>query len=969
MHDPTPTSARLPAACVRALAALRNTGSGRAMVPAGGITRRRLTGGILGMGFVIGFGLFQGQGARAQSAPGPAPSHVALLAPLANDPVFYDSGKARGANDAAIPLSGTTTAPNGATIEARIVHASTFAQVHPWTAVATASGGTWSGAFPACQRNSARLKAEVRVAGSSAAPARTAQEIMVGHIAVLIGQSEDARMFLDTFHNPTYQSMPTFADAAAEDSAFLLTHADLVGAGIGTGAYVANGIQALKPSNGSVTRSALHLANALTRNAPGEKFLFINAAVSGTSYVNLVNDADDNSPGTRKWKESFADAISFLRTWGAEPGVIMSTWTAAPGATGDNYRLNQYPIFAGKYASGAPYTYGTPTTGLAPNYVADHGFYDLTGLNRLDKSSTQVNAAFLEPAVTKFAFHGPHRFEDHNSGAFLLTSASGYAGNYTSNVIDTTNNSLSTALGASDPRIAYAEPGGFGSIVIEGSADGATGWTTVGTASGANFRIALTGTHRYYRGTVTGGGRCVIIADAGLTQQKQDTRTSIRTMVADAALASIMLPKGPEILLYRNGTPSIDYSTKNFSAFPAAWVSWQDWPHPSDFSEDGLPARAKHTAVAVLYAFGVGPSAAANRYVPKFNRRYWDPAGAFAEFWYEAPDGSKPDITTTRRARGEAAIPATYPHRTEVAGFYINNTPARNVVIATGTTVSNTVVRVYPNPASAFVYSDAVQFCLGGASGVVVWPQDEFDDIWKNLPLAVIPGLTVVDGIAMEPMPDPTGIANTMTAPARFPTTNAALAACSPVPIRDTVNFGSNGNTGSLTLRAKMKFLDNVGGSIFGINSVNLSVIRETSGTQARKILWTLKDSAGTVLIAGGTVASGVIADGQLFNLVVSINLGGNIAKMFIDGTQVASVTLGANTGAFASSRFIEFLTQTPFANAEVEVFEQWNAYTATGDTAALGTPRKRIDAVLSGSVHVPRETPSSPVWVRGALA
>ena len=108
--------------------------------------------------------------------------------------------------------------------------------------------------------------------------------------------------------------------------------------------------------------------------------------------------------------------------------------------------------------------------------------------------------------------------------------------------------------------------------------------------------------------------------------------------------------------------------------------------------------------------------------------------------------------------RGDPAIPTTkvtghpsvadgsaLPLRTEVTGFYINAAHARNVVIATGAITGTDVVRVYPTPSTSFVYSDAIQYGLGAASGNTgpsTFLSDEFDSIWKNLPLAVMPGIT-----------------------------------------------------------------------------------------------------------------------------------------------------------------------------------------------------------------------------------
>lgn len=262
-----------------------------------------------------------------------------------------------------------------------------------------------------------------------------------------------------------------------------------------------------------------------------------------------------------------------------------------------------------------------------------------------------------------------------------------------------------------------------------------------------------------------------------------------------------------------------------------------------------------------------------------------------------------------------------------------------------------------------FDYTDVIGFGLGGASGVVQWPQDEYDGIWKNLPIAVT-GIAGVPGIAVEPMPSPAALANPLPAPALF-SVNPAVA---PTPaIRDTLSVSAAGLLGQLTMRAKMKFLADLGENIFCITATNLQVIRRGTGTSKSRLIWTLKDGAGATMFSSRSNAALYnLALNQLADIVISIDLPGRVARMWVDGVQIDNVALPANSGRFNTSRFLEFLGDGSIPTAQVELLEVWHAYTATGDTAALGTPRKRITAAPAG---LPVETPATPAWVRGPLA
>ncbi|TDL86387.1 hypothetical protein E2L05_13230 [Meridianimarinicoccus aquatilis] len=800
------------------------------------------------MVMLIGLGLGM-QVQVADAVTSPTGTEVSTVNDLAIANAIFDSGAARGANAADIPLTGTTDAADGAQIEARIVRADTGAEVHPWAVIATAAGGAWSGSFPAVQRSAYRLKAEVRVQGSAAAAGTMASDFMVGHVVVLIGQSEDARMFADKYDARTgggaplkgdWQSVPAFADDTARDSFFIATFGDAGEGETGSGTYEGNGIRAVSDM-APFTASVAHMANVVTRNAPGEKVLLINATQSGSSYVDLADDDDLD----RNWNTSFADGVALVRSYGADVGVMMSSWTAAPSASGDGYRLRHYPLFTGMFAADDPSnpaggTYVLDTdTATGENF--DNLFWDLSGQNRAE--------AIFDAAVTRMAFHGPHRFEDNSGGT------------------------------------------------------------------------------------------------GGLIQQKQDTRISIRDWTRDAAVASIMLPKGPEIITYQNGSAA-NVNGEKVGVGDVAAVDWTDWSHPSDYSDDGLTARARHTGVAALYALGIGPSAAVNHEVPKFNRADWDASGAYVDLWYEASDGSTPAITTTRLARSEPPIPVTYNHRTEVAGFYINSEPAQRVEIVAGR------VRVYPDGiAGAFDWSHTIFYGLGGASGIVQWPDDELDEIWKNLPIADVGFVGErLDGVAVEPMPLASDIANTLPAPIQFVT----VAGSGP-SFADPAGLGPN--DGKLTFRVQVtpEAFGGGGQEILG-QAGRVSLQRLNDGTMRV----TLKDSTNTSLVGGTLSLAGIMPDNVFVDVVLALDLAGRRLRLFIDGVMTDDIQISASaSGTLASNRSLNFFGSDSFGGA-VGMLEVWKGYAPDGDTAALGAPYRRIAPDGAGGFV---QTPGTSIW------
>lgn len=324
------------------------------------------------MQFTVGTALTNALGISSSEVEDRSTATVAP-APIGQNPAIFDSGAARGENAADIPLSGSTDASNGTGIEARLVRADTGGEVQPWTTIATASGGTWSGIIPGVARSPYRLRAELRTMPKGPV-ASAGGDILVGHVAVLIGQSEDARMFSDRYDRRAdggatldgiWQTVPAFADADAENAVYLLTNKESAGGA----SYAANGIRPVN-STTPVTASAAHFANVFSRNAPGEALLLIDAAASGTSRTDLVNDTDTD----RNWGNSFADAIALIRSYGGDAGVVLDSWTAADSASGDGFRTRFFPVYAGMKSNGSSFAYGTTMSDGGAGYDIGRGF-------------------------------------------------------------------------------------------------------------------------------------------------------------------------------------------------------------------------------------------------------------------------------------------------------------------------------------------------------------------------------------------------------------------------------------------------------------------------------------------------------------------------------------------------------------------------------------------------------------------
>lgn len=259
------------------------------------------------------------------------------------DKHVFDRGAARDLDSASIPLSGTANA--GATIEARLVDEDGTSNPSTWATVATADGaGDWSGALTGQAGSSEWRKAQVREAAIPATVATTTNRCGVGTVVKTHGQS-------GAFHSFWYSGdipAETITDEDAVQAVMLERYSDQTApladlsptelAAVGGGSGVSGEALRFFVTNSNPGSPGLAaMANVLTANAPGEKFLVIASLVSGTGIQNEVN-ADAVEDG-RYWGDEIQlqqAADPYFDTLGPTPvGVLLYNYTSSVSATTD----------------------------------------------------------------------------------------------------------------------------------------------------------------------------------------------------------------------------------------------------------------------------------------------------------------------------------------------------------------------------------------------------------------------------------------------------------------------------------------------------------------------------------------------------------------------------------------------------------------------------------------------------------
>lgn len=404
---------------------------------------------------------------------------------------------------------------------------------------------------------------------------------------------------------------------------------------------------------------------------------------------------------------------------------------------------------------------------------------------------------------------------------------------------------------------------------------------------------------------------------------KEAARTSWRAMLGVPS-ATMFLPPAMEPVTYSNGV-------SNGSG------GWTDIAHPSTDSADGIQALARLTALSVLEAADMVAWPA-----PAFDNCLWDPSGAFVEVWSSA--GA---VTTTRLARGEAALPATFPHWTGVMGFQVNGQPAESAQIVGGR------VRITKNGGGSFVSTDTIQYGEGGATGMVRFPQDAINQTWKNLPIVAVstPGLS---GVPVRPLPAPAVLANTL--PAGTP--NFTTAATGPFFLAPTnVPAGTTG----ITFAAKVRFASLPATSTILFAQANIGFDVEVMNTGALRS--NIKDGAGVKVINNHSAAA-ALQPNVWYDIVCAADHVSKVYWVTVNGTQIAAAAFTtAGNGVFQSTRAVSFLARnggTLQSSATVERLRVWYLI-AAGGAVPGAAPFKTIVG--------PAATANADAWKLGSNA
>ena len=386
---------------------------------------------------------------------------------------------------------------------------------------------------------------------------------------------------------------------------------------------------------------------------------------------------------------------------------------------------------------------------------------------------------------------------------------------------------------------------------------------------------------------------------------KQLVRQSWRAMLT-VPTATMFLPAGIEPVSYVNG-------------FDDGAGGWTDFAHPAGNTADGAQALARMTALAVLEAADLVAWQA-----PAFDNCMWEASGAYVEVW-----SSTGAVTTTRLARAEPALPATFPHWTTVMGFQVNGQPAQNAQIVSGR------VRIFRNGGGNFVSTDTVQYGEGGASGQMQFPEDAINATWKNLPIVNV-GAVGLSGIPVRPLPSAAVLANTLpVGTPKFTTSATGPYFLSPTNVpagTSAITFAGRFRLSAMPTTSAMIFSQANAG--FDVEILNSGVLR----TNAR-------DGAAVKVLNNVLVSAGLVIN-VWYDILCAIDQVAQTLKISVNGNVISTVAFSAaGNGLFQSNRPLSFLarnTATLQFVGDVEYLRVWHSATGTG-TPPAGAPVKQI--------------------------
>ncbi|NDW00051.1 hypothetical protein [Salipiger sp. PrR002] len=383
---------------------------------------------------------------------------------------------------------------------------------------------------------------------------------------------------------------------------------------------------------------------------------------------------------------------------------------------------------------------------------------------------------------------------------------------------------------------------------------------------------------------------------------KQACTTSWRALVASSAFAGRFAALTFNLNAYANG-------------YDDGAGGWTDSAHPARDVEGGMINRARMIGHAVLRGIGVTSWA-----IPAFDMCAWQSDGSYVEVWSTAGE-----ITTTRIARGEAALDESFAHWTEVMGWQIDGAPAQRAEIVAGR------VRIYPNDGGSFTDATLLGFGEGGASGMLENPEDYQNEIWKNFPIVDV-GLSDLLGVPLRHLPDPAVLASTIPGNPSFTTTDAGPSFLDPAMI----GSGVTGFTAHLV--GAPDFSGSNGSPL--LVSVSDGVLTVEYFTSSGLLRIGLRDADGSYpALASTTAPAGTLSDGVEAAITVSLDHVAELLRVWVDDVLVFDESFVSVSGVLNETRFIGFLDDAVGTWKELTA---WKEATSDG-TLPSGDPYVQI--------------------------
>lgn len=439
--------------------------------------------------------------------------------------------------------------------------------------------------------------------------------------------------------------------------------------------------------------------------------------------------------------------------------------------------------------------------------------------------------------------------------------------------------------------------------------------------------IGMGGAHRFEDYSATDLRNATTYAGGGVQANflnKERATSSWRNLLESPAFSSRVSRVGMHLNAHSIGEPD-------------GTGGWTDGTHPSGWTDDGINARARQTAHTILRGAGLTSYA-----LPVIDQAEWQPDGSFMEFWSSAGP-----ITTLRAEAGDPALPATYPHWTEVLGVQVDGVPAERAELAAGR------VRVYPNSGS-FTNLSRASFGEGGGSGNLLFPEDSQNALYRNFPIVDV-GLADVPGLPLAHLPDDAVMASTVPGAPSFTASAAGPYFVDPA----TVPAG----TSAVTFTADIVLAsDPADGSptVFSINGLQLRLQPVLPNNFLRM---TVKDGSGATMVNNASSATGVFVTEALSTFTCSVDLAAGYARVWTDGVLVIDEAFSSAAPAFQTSRRVALLAEA-FGSDQTEATVQRAAvwFEAAPDGTVPGNPPH---AEIAGGTA----TVNAHAWKTGADA